>query len=75
MIGFVQVQQVLFNFCGQIKKGIKNMEKCNQNLSIEEISSTFGNSDNISKCKSCSNFVYEDGLLTCKLLLESVGNK
>jgi predicted nucleic acid-binding Zn-ribbon protein len=51
------------------------MEKCNQNLSIEEISSTFGNSDNISKCKSCSNFVYEDGLLTCKLLLESVGNK
>lgn len=50
--------------------------ECANNYTNENIIQLFGESEEgIKKCRSCSNFKYEDGQLTCKIIDDIVNNK
>jgi len=44
------------------------MEGCIKLLSLDQIKSTFGTSDDLGACNQCPNLVYKDGMVTCKLI-------
>lgn len=47
------------------------MTDCLNNYKDSEISNYFAESDeSLKKCNKCPNFVYEDGTMTCKKILD-----
>ena len=53
----------------------KKLDKCQNNFTVDELYDKFGLDDyELKICHTCSNFIYDNGIMTCKYLLESVDN-
>ena len=50
------------------------MADCPKNLSVSEIIMEFGKDDKLGACSTCPNLQYEDGIMTCKKILEGTEN-
>ncbi len=54
----------------------KKLDNCQNNFTVEELYDHFGIDDyELKMCHSCSNFVYENGIMTCKYIVESIDDE
>lgn len=52
------------------------LNNCQNNFTVDELYDKFGLDDyELKTCHSCSNFIYENGIMTCKYIKESVDNE
>jgi len=51
------------------------MDNCKSDLTYKQILQNFGSDEMMKICKTCDNLVYEDGIMTCRLLSEGVNSK
>jgi hypothetical protein len=54
----------------------KKLDNCQNNFTVEELYDKFGIDDHEFKtCQSCSKFVYENGTMTCKYIVDSIDDE